>query len=112
MEQLTPTDFDGARLHRPGTVVVCFWASWCGFCRRFLPSFVAKEGRVGATLALASVEEDENPLWEVFQIEAIPTIIAFREGALVWRIDSPLMVGLDDRALTTMEERLRAPPTG
>ncbi|MCI4364189.1 MAG: thioredoxin family protein [Thermoplasmata archaeon] len=112
METLGPADFEGARLRRPGTVVVCFEATWCGFCHRFVPTFVAKEGKLPATLALADISNEENPLWELFGIEVVPALIAFREGSAVWRIDSPLMVGLDDRALRTMEERLRAPSSG
>jgi thioredoxin len=109
MEELTEAEFDGPRLRRPGTVVVCFWATWCGFCHRFLPKFNARDGKGPVPLARADISDEENPLWERFQIEVVPALIAFRDGAIAWRIDSPLGVGLDDEALTTMDARLRSP---
>jgi thioredoxin 1 len=110
MEELTLTAFDGDRLLRPGRVAVCFHATWCGFCLRFLPKFRARDGQLGGELALADLSDEENPLWDRFGIEVVPAILGFEDGALVWRIDSPMGVGLSERAVATMAEKLGPKP--
>jgi thioredoxin 1 len=99
MERLAPDDFDGDRLRRPGRYLVCFVATWCPFCRAFEPRFSARGSRLGATGAFADVSDEESPLWERFHLDAIPTLVAFEDGAPVGRIDGVLGRGLDDRAL-------------
>lgn len=110
MEQLTPADFDGVQLRRPRRYAVCFHATWCGFCRRFLPAFRERDGRLGGRLAEADISDEENPLWGRFGIEVVPALRGFEDGTLAWAVDSPLGVGLDARALATLEERLGPAP--
>ena len=106
MEELDLSAFDGVRLQRPGRYAVCFHATWCGFCRRFLPKFESPDGRLGGRLALVDISDEENPLWERFGIEVVPAVLGFEDGALAWRIDSPMGVGLTEQAVATMAERL------
>lgn len=106
MEELGLAEFDGDRLRRPGRYAVCFHATWCGFCRRFLPLFRARDGQLGGTLALADISEESNPLWERFGIDVVPAIRGFEDGRLTWRIDSPLGIGLSAAAMASVAERL------
>ncbi len=82
---------------------VAFLAEWCGFCRRFAPQF-AQLVVPSAHFAVADLSNEENPLWERFGVEAVPTVLVFRDGALVLRADGRLGEGLDRTDL----ERIRA----
>jgi len=106
LEVLHPTDFLGGRLDRPGTAVVCFGATWCPVTRRFLPRFLALNGRVRGTLMIADISDRDDPLWDVFHIRITPSILVFDDGALRTRIDGRRMIGITSAALARFEAQL------
>ena len=84
---LTESSFTGTvtgQVTGTDIVLVDWWASWCGPCRMFAPIF--EQAAVdNPDITFAKVDtEGEQALAAAFQIQSIPTLMAFREGVLVF----------------------------
>ncbi len=68
-------------------VFVDFWAEWCGPCRVIGPIIEELAGEFDGKVRFAKVNVDENQeIAEKYDIQAIPTLIVFRNGEPVSRI--------------------------
>jgi thioredoxin 1 len=82
--ELTAQNFEKTVLDN-GTVLVDFWADWCGPCQRFGPIYEdVSEQHDGIVFAKVDTEA-EQALAAAVNITSIPTLMAFRDGILVFR---------------------------
>ena len=81
---LTSENFEAEVLSAKQTVLVDFWATWCGPCRMIAPEIeaIAAEGKV----KVGKINVDEQAqLANRYGIESIPTVLIFKDGKLVER---------------------------
>ena len=80
---LTDTDFEQV-VTTSDILLVDFWAEWCGPCRQFAPVFEAASEKHPDVVFGKVDTEAERGIASAAQITSIPTLMAFREGVLVF----------------------------
>jgi len=100
---LTAENFEQTVVENP-IVLVDFWASWCGPCRQFAPIY--EEAAVAnPDVVFGSVDtEAEQQLAAAAQITSIPTLMAFKEGTLVFAQPGALPKEALAQVLTAVRE--------
>src|SRR5256886_15187735 len=91
-----PDAFQESVVQAKDPTVVMFWATWCPFCRRFKQEFEKLAASRPWHFAAVYLDDEENPLWEDYAVEDVPTPALFRGGK---RVDDP------DRILRSVVDR-------
>lgn len=80
VKTLNKNNFTEEVLNKKGTVLVDFWASWCGPCRMMSPVVDAiAEEEQGITVGKVNVD-DEPELSTEYGVMSIPTLLVFKDG--------------------------------
>ena len=99
---LTAADFAEVT-EAEGIVLVDFWAAWCGPCVRFAPVY-QKASEKHPDVVFAKVDTEAEPALAMeFGIQSIPTIMAIRDGVLVFQQAG----ALPESALETLISKVR-----
>jgi thioredoxin 1 len=112
MEHIEPTQFDKL-LSSGEKSIVMFYADWCPFCQRFKPIFEENVDQNKKSLKVygCKLNEDENPLWDRFSINAVPTLIVFDgskqgDNKITARRDAKMGIGLTKKDLDSIIEEV------
>jgi len=82
------------------TVVVDYWAPWCGPCRGFAPVF-EKVSEAHPDVVFAKVNTDEEQeIAQHFQIRSIPTLMVFRDQIIVFSQPGAMPQGAFEQVVT------------
>ena len=93
-----------ASVVKEGIIFVDFWAAWCGPCRSFAPIF-EQASLTHPDITFAKIDtEAEQALAAAAQITSIPTLIAFRDGVLVYREAGALPASALEQLVTSIRE--------
>jgi hypothetical protein len=71
-----------------------------------MPKFVARNGTLPGSLAIADITDLKDPLWDTFRIRITPSIVVFRDGSVSLRVDGRRLIGITRSAMAKLDNAL------
>ncbi len=100
--EITKENFDQT-MDQNETVILDFWASWCGPCRMFGPTFEKVSGQFPGVVFGKVDTEAQQELAAAFQVRSIPTLMVFRQNTLIFEQAG----ALPESALTELIQKIQ-----
>lgn len=98
MIEVSSQDELASQFNSNKAVIALFYATWCPFCRRFITVFDKYAKQPNSTMFMrVNMDDDDNPLWEEYDLAAVPSVILFENGNISKRLDCRLGAGLDEK---------------
>ncbi len=83
------TNFKQEVLEVSKTVLVHFWTPWCGLCKSIAPLLETIQNNSHEKIKLVSIDADENfKLANIYRLRNVPTIMVFKNGELIEKLDN------------------------
>ena len=82
-------------------VVVDFYASWCGPCKKIAPLFNSLANHYNETIVFVKVDADKaEEICSLYEVDSLPTFISFKDGEILKRFE-----GVSASELNAMVEK-------
>lgn len=84
MINLTNENFEKEVINSKKTILVDFWASWCGPCQMIAPIVEEISNEMSGKIEIGKLNVDEQPEIAIkYDVMSIPTLILFKDGKVV-----------------------------
>jgi thiol-disulfide isomerase/thioredoxin len=104
---MTLVDNAEAAIEKSESVVMLFFARWCPFCRAFKSSFAGLASSSNGDFGEIDISDEESEYWDKYDINIVPTLIAFSRGKVTARRDGRPHIGLRESDLKGLVEEIQ-----
>lgn len=93
------------RIDKTAPVLVLFYADWCPFSEKLMPTFRNTLGEIDMDVVAANISHPKDPRWKEHNIETVPTAVVFEKGTELRRSAARKGQTLEEEDLLSLEEK-------
>ena len=84
------------------TVLVDFFATWCGPCKMIKPVLEELKKKMGNKIIILKIDIDKNiSLSSEYRIQSVPTLVLWKQGEIIWRQSGALSLNELEQVLSS-----------